>query len=144
LRPDARAQQPGKIYRVGLLTTGATIGAGDERRKTLLSVLAARGFVEGQNLVFVQRSADAHPKRLDGLAAELKAANVDVIVTFGYPAALAAKISAKDVPIVVTGAGVDAKALLHVAFTVFGAKPSGCACANFLARGATRARIGDL
>jgi putative ABC transport system substrate-binding protein len=101
----ARAQQPGKIYRVGLLSGGTAIGATDERRKTLLSVLAASGFVEGQNFAFVQRFADAHPERLDGLAAELKAANVDVIVTFGYPAALAAKVSAKDVPIVVTGAG---------------------------------------
>jgi len=101
----ARAQQPGKIYRVGLLSAGPAMGALDERRKTLLSVLAALGFVDGQNLAVVQRSADAHLERLDGLAAELKAANVDVIVTFGYPAALAAKVSSKTVPIVVTGAG---------------------------------------
>jgi len=100
-----RAQQPSKIYRVGLLTNGAVLGATDERRTILLSALGVNGFVNGQNLILVQRSADAHPERLDGLAAELKAANVDVIVTFGYPAALAAKVSAKDVPIVVTGAG---------------------------------------
>jgi putative tryptophan/tyrosine transport system substrate-binding protein len=100
----ARAQQPNKIYRVGLLTTGA-VGALDERRNILLSVLSARGFVDGRNLVLVQRSADARYERLDGLAAELKAANVDVIVTFGYPAALAAKKLTNDVPIVVTGAG---------------------------------------
>jgi len=37
--------------------------------------------------------------------AALKASKVDVIVTFGYPAALAAKMSAKDVPVVVSGAG---------------------------------------
>jgi putative ABC transport system substrate-binding protein len=101
----ARAQQPNKIYRVGLLSGGPAIGATDERRKTLLSVLAVHGFVEGQNLVFEQRFSDAHTERLDGFAAELKSANVDVIVTFGYPAALAAKVSAKDVPIVITGAG---------------------------------------
>jgi putative ABC transport system substrate-binding protein len=101
----ARAQRPTKIYRVGLLSGGPAIGVNDERRKTLLSILAARGFVENQNLVFEQRYADAHPERLNGLAAELKAANVDVIVTFGYPAALSAKVSADDVPIVVTGAG---------------------------------------
>ncbi len=100
-----RAQQPSKIYRVGLLTNGAVLGATDERRTILLSALGVNGFVNGQNLILVQRSADAHPERLDGLAAELKAANVDVIVTFGYPAALAAKVAAKDVPIVVTGAG---------------------------------------
>ena len=99
------AQQPGKVYRVGLLGNGAPMGATDSRRKAFLAALAARGFVEGQNLIFVERFANAHPEKLDGLAAELKAANVDVIITFGYPAALAVKASAKDVPIVVTGAG---------------------------------------
>src|SRR5262249_27308625 len=101
----ARAQQPRKIYRVGLLVSGAPMGATDKRRQTLLSVLAAHGFVDGQNLVFVQRSADARPERLDGLAAGLKAAKVDVIVTFGYPAALAAKESTRDIPIVISAAG---------------------------------------
>jgi len=81
------------------------MGSTDERRATLVSVLAARGFVEGQNLTLVQRSANAHPERLSGLVGELKAANVDTIVTFGYPAALAAKTWAEDVPIVATGAG---------------------------------------
>jgi putative tryptophan/tyrosine transport system substrate-binding protein len=100
----ARAQQPGKIYRVGLLSP-IQVGPVDARRTTLLTALAARGFVDGQNLVVVQRSADGHLERLDGLAAELKAANVDVIVTFGYPAVLAAKKSTKDIPIIVTGAG---------------------------------------
>jgi len=46
----ARAEQPRKIYRVGLLVTGVPMGATDKRRQTLLSVLAARGFVDGQNL----------------------------------------------------------------------------------------------
>src|SRR6266436_7254524 len=101
---SARAQQSGKIYRVGLLSP-IQVGPVDARRTTLLTTVAARGFVDGQNLVVVQRSADGHLERLDGLAAELKAANVDVIVTFGYPAALAAKKSTKDIPIVVTGAG---------------------------------------
>ena len=101
----ARAQQPGKIYQVGLLSGAAAISAADERRKAIVSGLAARGFVEGRNFVLEQRYADAHPERLDGLAAELKAAHMDVIITFGYPAAFAAKMSAKDIPIVVTGAG---------------------------------------
>ena len=90
---------------MGLLSNGPAVGPFDDRRKSLLSGLAARGFVEGQNLVLVQRAADAHPERLESLMAELKAANVDVLVTFGYPAALAAKTSAKNVPIVIAGAG---------------------------------------
>jgi putative ABC transport system substrate-binding protein len=95
----------GKVYRLGLLSNGPEVSPIDDRRKALLSGLAARGFVDGQNLVLVQRAANARPERLDGLIAELKAANVDVIVTFGYPAAVAAKTSAKDVPIVIAGAG---------------------------------------
>jgi putative ABC transport system substrate-binding protein len=42
----ARAQQTGKIYRIGLLSGGAPIGPLDERRKSLLSSLALHGFVE--------------------------------------------------------------------------------------------------
>jgi putative ABC transport system substrate-binding protein len=104
----ARAQQPGKIYRVGLLRPGtpvAAAGVTDERSNALLSGLATRGFVQGRNLVFEERWGQMRFDRLEALAAELKAANVDVIVTFGYPTARAAKMSAKDVPIVVTGAG---------------------------------------
>ncbi len=103
---EGHTQQPGKrVYRVGLLTNGVLMGVTDERRKNLVSALGAQGFVEGQNLIFEQRSADAQPRRLDGLVGELKAANVDVIVTFGYPPALAAKNSAGGIPVVVTGAG---------------------------------------
>jgi hypothetical protein len=63
-----RAQQQGKVYRVGVLAP-IQVAATDERCKILLSVLAARGFVDGQNLAVVQRSADARLERLDGLAA---------------------------------------------------------------------------
>jgi putative ABC transport system substrate-binding protein len=101
----ARAQQPGKMYRVGLLATGGAIGAGDERRKSVLEGLAARGFVEGRNLTFEVRWGEGRYERLAQYAAELKAFKVDAIVTFGYPAALAAKELAKDVPVVLTGSG---------------------------------------
>jgi putative ABC transport system substrate-binding protein len=97
----ASAQQPAKVYRVGLLTSGSVMGLTDERRKNLVSALAALGFVEAQDLILEQRSADAHPGRLYGLVKELEAANV----AFGYPAALAAKNLAKAIPTVVTGAG---------------------------------------
>ena len=79
----ARAQQPGKTYRVGLLATGGSFGAGDERRKTILEGLAARGFVEGRNLIFDVRWGEGRYERLSESASALKAANVDVIVTFG-------------------------------------------------------------
>jgi hypothetical protein len=43
-----RAQQPGRIYRVGLLATGGAFGAGDERRKTMLEGLASRASLGGR------------------------------------------------------------------------------------------------
>ena len=98
------AQQSNRIFRVGLLTP-VPIGPLEERRKAIIEALALQGFVEGRNLVFEVRSGDGRYERLAELAAELKASAIDVIVTFGYPAALAAKTSAKDVPVVVLGAG---------------------------------------
>jgi hypothetical protein len=35
----ASAQQPAKVYRVGLLTGGSVMGSTDERRKNLVSAL---------------------------------------------------------------------------------------------------------
>ncbi len=106
---QGHAQQSGKTYRVGLLTNGPVIGPTDERRKSLVSALATQGFIEGQNLIFEQRSANLKPRQLDGLVGELNAAKVDVIVTFGYPAALAAKNAAGATPVVVTGAGAGGR-----------------------------------
>jgi putative ABC transport system substrate-binding protein len=102
----AHAQHSGRIYRLGLLSAGALgIGPADERRKSLVDGLAARGFIEGRNIAFEERWAGARAELLGGFAAELKRANVDVIVTFGYPAALAAKAAISDIPVVITGAG---------------------------------------
>ena len=101
----ARAQQPGRTYHVGLLATGGASGSLDERRKSILEGLAASGFVEGRNLEFDMRSGEGRYERLAEYAVALKASHVDAIVTFGYPAAAAAKTSATDIPVVVTGAG---------------------------------------
>jgi putative ABC transport system substrate-binding protein len=96
----ARAQQQARTYRVGLLAS-RPIGEGEERRKAIREVLAAHDFVEGRNLLFEPRWGDSLSENVEAL----KAARVDVIITFGYPASLAAKTLAKDVPIVCSGAG---------------------------------------
>ena len=98
----AMAQTPGKTYRIGLL---ASRGGLDERMKALVHGLAERGFREGRNLVLDLKSADGKVERLPGLAAEFVGSGVDAIVSFGYPAAVAAKQASTNVPIVVTGAG---------------------------------------
>ena len=101
----ALSQQAGRTYRVGLLSPALRIPTTDERRIALIRGLAERGYVEGRNLAFDERSADSHFERLPALAAELNAAKVDVLVNFGYPAAFAAKQAASNVPIVMIGAG---------------------------------------
>jgi putative tryptophan/tyrosine transport system substrate-binding protein len=96
----ARAQQQARTYRVGLLGS-RPIADGEERRKAIKEVLAAHDFVEGRNLLFEPRWGDSLSENVEAL----KEARVDVIITFGYPASLTAKTSAKDVPLVCTGAG---------------------------------------
>ena len=96
----ARAQQQARTYRVGLLAT-RQIGEGEERREAIREVLAAHDFVEGRNLLFEPRWGDSLSENVEAL----KAARVDVIITFGYPASWAAKTLAKDIPIVCSGAG---------------------------------------
>jgi len=95
----ARAEQA-KTYRIGLLAN-RPVGEGEERRKAIKEVLAENGFVEGRNLQFEARWGDTLAENVEAL----KAAKVDVIITFGYPAALAAKTLATGVSIVCSGAG---------------------------------------
>jgi putative ABC transport system substrate-binding protein len=68
---------------------------------------AKHGYMPGRNLEFERRGADAHIDRLPRLVEELLATKVDVILTVGYPAALAAKQGTTTIPIVVTEPGGD-------------------------------------
>jgi putative ABC transport system substrate-binding protein len=95
----ARAEQA-KTCRLGLLAS-RPVGEGEERRKAMKEVLAENGFVEARNLQFEPRWGDPLAESVEAL----RAAKVDVIITFGYPAALAAKTLATEVPIVCSGAG---------------------------------------
>src|SRR6516164_9953018 len=81
-----------KTYRVGLLGS-RPVGESDDRRRAVKDVLAAHGFIEGRNLQFEARWGDPLAENVEAL----KTAKVDVIIAFGYPAALVAKTLAKDV-----------------------------------------------
>src|SRR5262249_11520450 len=99
----ALAQTP-KIYRVGTLTVAPPIPATAGTGAVLIAGLTKRGYALGQNLAYEARGAAGELDRLPQLMEELKAANVDVVVTVGYPAAVAAKASG--VPTVIaTGSG---------------------------------------
>jgi putative tryptophan/tyrosine transport system substrate-binding protein len=97
----ARAQQSGKVARIGFLSGASPNTAGYPNRVAALrSGLRDHGYVEGANLVIEYRWAEENYARLPALAADLVRSNVDVIVTHGTPAALAAKRATATVPIV--------------------------------------------
>lgn len=86
---------------VGILNYAA---AGDLRVNQFLAALRELGYVEGRNLALVQRHADGVLERLPGMAAELVAAHVDLIIALG-PAVWAAKQATTTIPIVIAFSG---------------------------------------
>jgi putative ABC transport system substrate-binding protein len=100
----ARAQQAGKIYRIGILEAlPAERNAAnlDGLRKGLRDL----GYVEGRNLVIEYRSADGRAERFPDLASELVRLKVDLIVTRGTPATKAAQNATGTIPVVMATMG---------------------------------------
>jgi putative ABC transport system substrate-binding protein len=93
------AQQPAKVAKIGWLSIGLDYGPGSTIRG-LPPELRALGYVEGMNIVFDYRYADNKLDRLPALADELVRLKVDVLVTPGTPAAIAAKNATRTIPIV--------------------------------------------
>ncbi|MEP6905537.1 MAG: ABC transporter substrate-binding protein, partial [Gemmatimonadales bacterium] len=102
----AFAQQWGKPVRIGLLDYGASEPVAVARWRALRERLRELGYVEGQNVIFEPRWGNGQVGRLPSLAAELIHAKVDIIVTAGSEAALAAKQATSSIPIV-TASGSD-------------------------------------
>ncbi len=98
------AQPPGKVYRVGFLGGGAPSGYAPHVAALRLG-LQDHGYVEGKNVTLELRWAEGKYDRLPVLAAELIRLGVDVIVTQGTPAALAAKQATTGIPVVMTIVG---------------------------------------
>ncbi|HEX4828194.1 MAG TPA: ABC transporter substrate-binding protein [Xanthobacteraceae bacterium] len=90
--------------------------------------LAELGYVEGKNVVIERKSADGNRERLKEFAADLVRQQVDVIVTAGTPAAVAAKRATSTIPIVL-GAISDPVGIGLVASL---ARPGGNATGNSL------------
>jgi putative tryptophan/tyrosine transport system substrate-binding protein len=95
----ANAQQPGKVYRIGYLST-PTRESVERGVDAFLRKLRALGWVEGQNLIIEYRWAEGDVARLPALAAELIRDNVDLIVAPAGSAALVAKKATSSIPIV--------------------------------------------
>src|SRR5262245_4058633 len=95
------AQQPRKIYRIGLVSLGARPTPSGVWQN-LLDAMRDLNYVEGQNLVTRLALAEGKPERLAGLVADLMQAKVDVIVTTSTQETLAAKRATSMIPIVMT------------------------------------------
>jgi len=93
------AQPSEKVRRIAFLS-GPT--PAPENVDTFRQGLRENGYVEGRNLHIEWRSAEGEEERLPGLVTELKKLKVEVMVTEGPSAALAAKNAAAPTPLVFT------------------------------------------
>jgi putative ABC transport system substrate-binding protein len=123
----AQAQSGLRRYRVGMLDTSPR-GLNPNFR-ALEQALRERGYIESQNLAFEYRSPGGNNESFTELAQELVRLDVDVIVTRGTPAALAAKAASGTVPVVMAAAG-DPQAIIGSSppaanLTGFGASAAG-------------------
>jgi putative tryptophan/tyrosine transport system substrate-binding protein len=71
----------------------------------MLQKLKELGYVENETIHFEYRFAEGHDDRYPAMAAELVTLPVDLIVTSGTPAALAAKSATATIPIVMGSVG---------------------------------------
>jgi ABC-type uncharacterized transport system substrate-binding protein len=99
----AMAQSPSKVYRIGFLIASPWDAKFFE--PAITRAFADRGYVLGTNFVFDIKAASGKLALLPGLADELVADQVDLIMTRGYPSAVAAKERAPKIPVVVSGSG---------------------------------------
>ena len=94
----------GRVYRIGMLET---IPAEMNRPQldAFRKGMSERGFAEARDYVLEYRSADGPAEHFQTHAAELVRAKVDLIVTRGTPAALAAKAATATISIVMAAVG---------------------------------------
>jgi putative tryptophan/tyrosine transport system substrate-binding protein len=101
-----RAQQAGKVYRIGLLAPRSEPIPGDRIDLEELRLgLRDLGWIEGKNLKIEIRWAGVNPQRLREFAAELKAHSVALILAFGTTTIRAARDGAPGLPVVMINAG---------------------------------------
>src|SRR5262245_20715895 len=102
--PSTAIAQTPKVYRLGTLTAGPPMSPASGDAAVLIGALRQRGYTLGQNLTYEARGAAGKLSQMPQQMQELVKANVDVVVTVSYPAAVIAKSSG--IPTVIaTGSG---------------------------------------
>ena len=96
----ARAQQGERVRTIGILASQPLPPIQRFARK-----LRDYGYIEGQNLRLVSRFVEDRDDLYPAMAAELATLPVDLIVTWGTPAALAAKQATTTIPVIMGAIG---------------------------------------
>jgi len=99
----AHTQQAGKLPTIGFLGA-ATASVAGQWFAAFVQRLHELGWMEGRNIAIEVRWAEGRSERYAEIATEFVRLNVDVIVTIGTPASLAAKQATSVVPIVFVAA----------------------------------------
>jgi len=100
----ARAQQAGKVHRIGFLGSATAPGSA-KAVESFRAGLREFGYVEGRNIGIEFRWAEGNYDRLSDLVADLIATNVDVLITHGTPGTRVAKEATTTIPIVMAISG---------------------------------------
>ena len=103
----AIAQTATTVRRIGFLSSGARPTPAELHEET--APLRELGWVEGKNLLVERRYTTGRAELLQPLAEELVRLKVELIVTFGTNATLAAKNATTTIPIIIKSAGDPAR-----------------------------------
>jgi putative tryptophan/tyrosine transport system substrate-binding protein len=97
----ARAQQSGRVRRIGVLIGFAeTSPDGQRQAAALRKGLEGLGWVDGRNMHIDLRWAAGDPERIRLLARELVALQPDVLVSHGIAVSVAVVQETRDIPVV--------------------------------------------
>jgi putative tryptophan/tyrosine transport system substrate-binding protein len=99
---STRAQKPGKVWRIGFMEAGAP-AANRHFLEAFKRGLRELGYVDGQNVVLVERWADGQVDRFPTLLNELIQLKADTIVVSSTAGAVAAKTVVTTIPVVFVG-----------------------------------------
>jgi putative ABC transport system substrate-binding protein len=100
----AEAQQSGKIFRIGYLDPSTPAGSA-VLLQAFWQEMRKLGWAEGKTITMEYRFGEQNTDRLPDLATDLVRLKVDVIMTTGGPAALAAKAATRTIPVVMATTG---------------------------------------
>jgi putative ABC transport system substrate-binding protein len=99
----AHAQEPGRLWRIGFTEAGAP-ATNRHFLEAFKRGLSELGYVEGQNVVIVDRWADGQVDRFPALLNELIQLKADIVIVSSTAGAVAAKAVVTTIPVVFVGA----------------------------------------